>query len=55
MRLIKQTTNFDDPTSYHLYFGDETGSPGTAITYFEWKRAPWDRQEATLRATGAHT
>lgn len=40
MRMIKQTINFDDPTSYHLYYGDETGSPGTAITYFEWKGAP---------------
>lgn len=40
MRLVKQTVNFDDPTSYHLYFGDEAGSPGTAITYFEWKGAP---------------
>ncbi len=39
-RLVKQTVNFDDPGSYHLYFGDETGSPGTAITYFEWKGAP---------------
>lgn len=40
MRLVKKTVNFDDPTSYHLYFGDETGSPGTAITYFEWRDAP---------------
>lgn len=39
-RLIKQTVNFDDPGSYHLYFGDEVGSPGSAITFFEWPRAP---------------
>ena len=39
LRLVKQTVNFDDPGSYHLYFGDETGSPGTAITFFEWKGA----------------
>jgi glyoxalase family protein len=38
-RLIKQTVNFDDPGSYHLYFGDEVGRPGTAITYFEWRGA----------------
>jgi glyoxalase family protein len=38
LRLVKQTVNFDDPGAYHLYFGDETGSPGTAITFFEW---PW--------------
>ncbi|MBZ0276087.1 MAG: VOC family protein [Anaerolineae bacterium] len=40
LRLVKQTVNFDDPGSYHLYFGDATGRPGTAITYFEWPRAP---------------
>lgn len=39
-RLVKKTVNFDDPASYHLYFGDETGSPGSAITFFEWPRAP---------------
>lgn len=38
-RLVKQTVNFDDPGSYHLYFGDETGRPGTAITFFEWPQA----------------
>lgn len=37
LRLIKQTVNFDDPTAYHLYFGDGVGSTGTAITFFEWK------------------
>lgn len=40
LRLIKRTVNFDDPTSYHLYFGDEIGRPGTAITFFEWPTAP---------------
>lgn len=40
LRLVKQTVNFDDPSSYHLYFGDETGSPGSAITFFEWPGAP---------------
>ena len=39
LRLVKQTVNFDDPGSYHLYFGDATGSPGSAITYFEWPGA----------------
>src|SRR5512142_396598 len=39
-RLVKQTVNFDDPGSYHLYFGDEVGRPGTAITFFEWPDAP---------------
>lgn len=40
LRLIKRTVNFDDPRSYHIYFGDETGRPGTAITFFEWPHAP---------------
>jgi glyoxalase family protein len=40
LRLVKKTVNFDDPSSYHLYFGDATGKPGTAITYFEWPQAP---------------
>lgn len=40
LRLVKQTVNFDDPGSYHLYFGDETGKPGTAVTFFEWPHAP---------------
>jgi glyoxalase family protein len=40
LRLVKKTVNFDDPTSYHLYFGDHVGQPGTAITFFEWPSAP---------------
>jgi glyoxalase family protein len=40
LRLVKKTVNFDDPGSYHLYYGNDTGSPGSAITYFEWKDAP---------------
>lgn len=39
LRLIKQTVNFDDPTTYHLYFGNEQGSPGTIITFFPWPDA----------------
>ena len=34
LRLVKQTVNFDDPSTYHLYFGDRVGSPGTAMTFF---------------------
>lgn len=34
LRLIKRTVNFDDVTTYHLYYGDETGTPGTAMTFF---------------------
>jgi glyoxalase family protein len=36
LRLIKQTVNFDDSNTYHLYFGDYTASPGTLITFFPW-------------------
>ena len=43
LRLIKTTVNFDDPGSYHLYFADGTGNPGTVITFFEWPRAPRGR------------
>jgi glyoxalase family protein len=39
LRFVKRTINFDDPGTYHLYFGDETGSPGTAVTFFEWPGA----------------
>jgi len=35
--LVKRTVNFDDPTAYHLYFGDAVGSPGTILTFFEWR------------------
>ena len=34
LRFVKQTVNFDDPGTYHLYFGDEVGTPGTVITFF---------------------
>lgn len=37
--LVKRTVNFDDPTAYHLYFGDETGQPGSILTFFEWRNA----------------
>jgi glyoxalase family protein len=40
LRFVKKTVNFDDPGAYHLYYGDETGSPGSAVTFFEWKGVP---------------
>jgi len=43
LRLVKKTVNFDDPGSYHLYFGDEAASPGSLITFFEWPDAPRGR------------
>jgi len=35
-RVVKVTVNFDDPSSYHLYYGDAQGSPGTIMTFFVW-------------------
>ncbi len=39
LRLVKQTVNFDDPGTYHLYFGNNGGKPGTIITFFPWADA----------------
>jgi glyoxalase family protein len=39
LRLVKKTVNFDAPDAYHLYFGDEQGSPGTLLTWFEFRDA----------------
>ena len=36
LRLVKKTVNFDQPTAYHLYFGDEAGHPGSLLTWFEF-------------------
>lgn len=38
LRLVKKTINFDRPEVYHLYFGNETGQPGTVITFFPWAK-----------------
>jgi glyoxalase family protein len=43
LRLVKQTVNFDDPGTYHLYFGDGGGKPGTIITFFPWADADQGR------------
>lgn len=39
LRLVKKTINFDDPGTYHLYFGNEGGKPGSIITFFPWVNA----------------
>jgi glyoxalase family protein len=36
LRLIKRTVNFDDPSTYHLYYGDSVGTPGSVLTFFPW-------------------
>lgn len=38
LRLVKKTVNFDDPGTYHFYYGNETGTPGTILTFFPWAR-----------------
>lgn len=40
LRLVKHTVNFDDPFTYHLYYGDERGTPGTILTFFPWQDLP---------------
>ncbi len=37
LRLVKKTVNFDDPGTYHFYFGNESGTPGTILTFFPWE------------------
>jgi glyoxalase family protein len=39
LRLVKRTINFDDPRTYHFYFGDGRGTPGTILTFFPWRNA----------------
>jgi glyoxalase family protein len=44
LRLVKLTVNFDDPGSYHFYYGDALGTPGSILTFFAWPGAPRGRQ-----------
>ena len=37
LRFVKKTVNFDDPKTYHLYYGNEQGTPGTVLTFFPWE------------------
>jgi glyoxalase family protein len=48
LRLVKTTVNFDAPDMYHLYFGDETGSPGSILTFFEIRGAQEGRAGAGM-------
>ncbi|HEY1712219.1 MAG TPA: VOC family protein [Solirubrobacteraceae bacterium] len=48
LRLVKTTVNFDAPEAYHLYFGDETGSPGSILTWFEFAGAARGRPGAGM-------
>jgi len=59
LRLVKKTVNFDDPGTYHLYYGDEQGTPGTILTFFPWAHAAPGRlgagetQETAFRVPAA--
>lgn len=44
LRFVKKTVNFDDPGTYHFYYGDESGRPGTILTFFPWEGAPAGRR-----------
>src|SRR3954467_12822524 len=48
LRLVKKTVNFDSPSAYHLYFGDEQGSPGSILTWFEFPGARRGRPGAGM-------
>ena len=48
LRLVKKTVNFDAPDAYHLYFGDEQGSPGSILTWFEFAGAQRGRAGAGM-------
>ncbi|MFG1465404.1 ring-cleaving dioxygenase [Xanthobacter sp. DSM 24535] len=43
LRLVKKTVNFDDPGTYHFYYGDEAGQPGSILTFFPWEHAAQGR------------
>ncbi|MGC3992113.1 MAG: ring-cleaving dioxygenase [Chthoniobacteraceae bacterium] len=61
MRLVKKTVNQDDTSVYHLFYADAEGSPGTELTFFEWKHVPSAREgvgtisETALRVAGDAT
>jgi glyoxalase family protein len=53
LRLVKKTVNFDDPGTYHLYYGDESGRPGSLMTFFPWRGVPKGRIGAGQSTTTA--
>ncbi len=50
LRLVKKTVNFDDPGTYHFYFGNQNGDPGTIMTFFRSKEADRERSAKAKRA-----
>ncbi|MET3807750.1 glyoxalase family protein [Nakamurella sp. UYEF19] len=53
LRLIKRTVNFDAPDSWHLYYGDEKGTPSSILTFFPWPDVPRGRQGAGMTSATA--
>lgn len=53
LRFVKKTVNFDDPGTYHFYYGDEAGTPGTILTFFPWEHAGPGRGGVGLAQTTA--
>jgi glyoxalase family protein len=53
LRFVKRTVNFDDPGTYHFYYGDETGGPGSILTFFPWEHAAPGRGGVGLAQTTA--
>lgn len=53
LRLVKQTVNFDAPDTYHLYYGDQQGSPTTLLTFFPWKGVQPGRNGAGMTTATA--
>jgi glyoxalase family protein len=51
LRLVKKTVNFDDPHTYHLYYGDETGTPGTILTFFPWTETGYKGRKGSGQIT----
>jgi glyoxalase family protein len=55
LHLVKRTVNFDDPTSYHFYYGNSVGSPGTILTFFDWPQTSSARPGAGQVIATAYT
>lgn len=51
LRLVKKTVNFDDPETYHFYFGNEAGDPGTILTFFPWGKTMRPGRRGTRQVT----
>jgi glyoxalase family protein len=55
LRFVKKTVNFDDPGTYHFYFGDEAGTPGTILTFFPWEHITPGRRGPSQATEIAYT